>query len=183
MRNFIHYMFCVIAALWLFWSLYNLARGRGVSHSVVMWLRVISLRVLQPLSAIVSSNSSRSIWSTFLTPSSPSAASENTTGLPIWDWGGMLLVLSMVSSSFIWWMEKVWCLQISLRLQVQVPWRHQFHVEHHHLRRQGFVLVSLWQPEHTRTMLKLLNDNTISIWPLQWWVIFTSSRAEIVAGT
>jgi len=48
-----------------------------------MWARVISLRERQPLNAIVSSNSSRSIWSTFLTPVSPSEASEKTTGRPI----------------------------------------------------------------------------------------------------
>ncbi|GMP71837.1 hypothetical protein CsSME_00030095 [Camellia sinensis var. sinensis] len=47
-----------------------------------MWLRVISLSERQPLNAIVSSNSSRSIWSTFLTPASPSAANENTTDTP-----------------------------------------------------------------------------------------------------
>ncbi|CAA6671766.1 unnamed protein product [Spirodela intermedia] len=41
------------------------------------------LREQHPLSAMVSSNSSRSIWSTFLTPASPAAARENTTGLPI----------------------------------------------------------------------------------------------------
>jgi len=54
------------------------------SHSVTTWSRDISLSERQPHSAIVSSNSSRSIWSTFLTPASPSAANENTTGLPIW---------------------------------------------------------------------------------------------------
>lgn len=63
---------------------YNLDIARGTSQSVTMWLRVISLSERQPLSAMVSSNSSWSIWSTFLTPASPSAANENTTGLPIW---------------------------------------------------------------------------------------------------
>lgn len=64
---------------------YNLGkwRGRGVSHSVTMWSRVISLSERHPLNAMVSSNSSRSIWSTFLMPASPSAAKENTTGRPI----------------------------------------------------------------------------------------------------
>lgn len=63
---------------------YNLDIARGTSQSVTMWLRVISLSERQPLSAMVSSNSSWSICSTFLTPASPSAANENTTGLPIW---------------------------------------------------------------------------------------------------
>lgn len=65
--------------------LYNLAGGRvrGASHSVTMWLRVISLSERHPLNAIVSSNSSLSICSTFLTPASPSAANEKTTGRPI----------------------------------------------------------------------------------------------------
>uniref|UniRef100_J3LTH6 Uncharacterized protein n=1 Tax=Oryza brachyantha TaxID=4533 RepID=J3LTH6_ORYBR len=48
-----------------------------------MWLRVMSASEVQPLSAMVSSNSSRIIRSTFRTPASPSAASANTTGLPI----------------------------------------------------------------------------------------------------
>ncbi|CAA7406880.1 unnamed protein product [Spirodela intermedia] len=48
-----------------------------------MWSRVISRREQHPLSAIVSSSSSHSICSTFLTPASPSAAKENRTGLPI----------------------------------------------------------------------------------------------------
>lgn len=64
---------------------YSLAAGRarGASHSVTMWLRVISLSERHPLNAIVSSNSSRSIWSVFLIPASPSTANENTTGRPI----------------------------------------------------------------------------------------------------
>ncbi|BAS86731.1 Os03g0786250 [Oryza sativa Japonica Group] len=48
-----------------------------------MWARVMSASEVHPLSAMVSSNSSRIIRSTFLTPASPSAASANTTGLPI----------------------------------------------------------------------------------------------------
>lgn len=65
---------------------HNFGAGRaacGASHSVTMWFRVISFSERQPLSAIVSSNSSRNICSTFLTPASPSAANEKTTGLPI----------------------------------------------------------------------------------------------------
>jgi len=54
----------------------------------------------------------------------------------------------------------MWCLQIFQRLQVQVPWRHQCHVEHHHPRRQELVLVLLWQPEHKRTKLMCLYINT-----------------------
>lgn len=57
---------------------------RGWSQSVTMWSRVISFSERQPLNAMVSSNSSRSICNTFLTPASPSAAKENTTGRPIW---------------------------------------------------------------------------------------------------
>ena len=118
MRNFIHYMFCVIGLLWLFWSLYNLAKGRGVSHSLVMWLRVISLRVLQPLSAILSAQTHRVA---FEAPFWLQPLLQQPVRIPLVFQsdieGGMLLVLSMVSSSYIWWMEKVWCLQISLRLQ------------------------------------------------------------------
>lgn len=65
---------------------HNLGAGRaacGVSHSVTMWFLVISFSERQPLNAIVSSNSSRNICSTFFTPASPSAANEKTTGLPI----------------------------------------------------------------------------------------------------
>jgi hypothetical protein len=62
---------------------HNLGAILGRSHSVTTWSRDISLSERQPHSAIVSSNSSRSISSTFLTPASPSAANENTTGLPI----------------------------------------------------------------------------------------------------
>ncbi|URE15628.1 Large subunit GTPase 1 [Musa troglodytarum] len=67
--------------------IYNLGTGRFLSASVTMWLRVISLSEVQPLSAMVSSNSSRSICRTFRTPASPSAAKENTTGLPICNHG------------------------------------------------------------------------------------------------
>lgn len=63
-------------------SLYSLER-RILSLSVMTWLRVISASDVHPLSAMVSSSSSRSICSTFLTPASPSTASENSTGLPI----------------------------------------------------------------------------------------------------
>jgi hypothetical protein len=55
----------------------------SLSDSVMTWLRVMWARQVQPLSAMVSSNSSRIIRSTFRTPASPSAASEKTTGLPI----------------------------------------------------------------------------------------------------
>ncbi|EMS55514.1 hypothetical protein CFC21_068048 [Triticum aestivum] len=48
-----------------------------------MWLRVMSLSLVHPPSAMVSSNSSRIMRSTFRTPASPSAASANTTGRPI----------------------------------------------------------------------------------------------------
>jgi hypothetical protein len=65
---------------------YNFGTTRGGSQSATMWLRLISFSERQPFKAIVSSNSSRSIWSTFLTPASPSAANEKTTGLPIWSW-------------------------------------------------------------------------------------------------
>lgn len=65
-------------------SSYNLGAIWGRSHSVTMWSRVISLSERQPLKAIVNSNSSRSIWSTFRTPASPSAAKEYNTGLPNW---------------------------------------------------------------------------------------------------
>lgn len=44
---------------------------------------MISLRVGQPVRAMVSSSSSFSVSRTFLTPSSPLAARPNTTGLPI----------------------------------------------------------------------------------------------------
>lgn len=64
-------------------SLGRAGGGRGWSQSVAIWLRVISLRERHPLKAMVSSNSSRSICNTFLTPASPSAANENTTGRPI----------------------------------------------------------------------------------------------------
>ncbi|KAF9683730.1 hypothetical protein SADUNF_Sadunf04G0044700 [Salix dunnii] len=40
---------------------YNLGTTRGASQSVTMWWRLISFSERQPLKAIVSSNSSRSI--------------------------------------------------------------------------------------------------------------------------
>lgn len=63
---------------------YILGRGRPRrSPSVKMWLRVMSLSLVHPPSAMVSSNSSRIMRSTFRTPASPSAANANTTGRPI----------------------------------------------------------------------------------------------------
>lgn len=64
---------------------YNFGTTRGASHGVTMWSRVMSLSERQPLNAIVSSNSSWSIWSTLRTPASPWAAKANSTGLPIWN--------------------------------------------------------------------------------------------------
>lgn len=80
-------VFCLGETVWhQRFYVYNLGTGRatrGVSQSVTTWLRVISFSERQPLNAIVSSNSSRIICSTFLIPASPSAANDQMTGRPI----------------------------------------------------------------------------------------------------
>lgn len=148
--------------------LYNLGTTRGWSQSATMWFRVISFSERQPLSAIVSSNSSRSIWSTFLTPASPSAANENTTGRPIWKWN----ITRFPNSNRIYmWIYTAWVVQERVAryvleqanwvnvfffisymykyLQIfpmhpePMPWRHQFHAEPLHQDKQELCLVQL----------------------------------------